>query len=475
MSINRLPVSNARPTVSGDDPEAPASARPPLSSGVSSIGGWLLSELRSWGRRRVPAAAADPPQGSMAHAPAEVLLLLAQGTLNPEPWPEDAAAQLARLKGVNRGFRDAAEEVERTRPELRHAAMKLRMQTIITATLREWKQEGTTHSLDRIRDVDHVIVDLRMLEVPRSHCRRPELATAVLDGFLRALDSHPGLDLHGLDVVAAGNDLLRDMMRWVAVHPDVLRSLEIETTPDTWMSLLFIGQSLFRQNNLATLTLRHIREKSDRRMSLRETGLTDPVASLAGLKNLSLCDVGRDAADLIAMLGRVPRLEVLNLTSTRRNEPGLDAAAFKPIISALQGLGELRSLNLTNSLPDHTSVDHLADVLASLPQLQALDLSCNPMPLDDWSRLIWALAKVPALQRLDLSVPGEHWAPIDAVALVSALGPLAQRQGMQLHLQGLNEEGRSLLRAALPRLLAPPRPLVPLRLIARPHSRLRVW
>jgi hypothetical protein len=491
MPIDSPPPAPPRRIASQDQPGTSAQAGQSSPVPASGWQNWLggLGGLR---RRRASSA----PQGPLHALPQHLLVPMVEHTINGyiELGRSGAAAsQLATLRLVNKAFREAADTVQQQRPDLRRTVLAERTGKIIKAALREWNGHQPPASLDRLREMDHVVVDLRLFEAARPARYRPGMAASVAREFRSALH-------HGhrtLEVVAAAGTLLNDMMQWLECHPDViLRSLDVQTTRNTtgpvhghtldaYASLdspSAVGRALRRQNNLAELTLWHGRPghgEHNGRLSLQETGLAEGIGLQRELRTLSLCNVGKEPAALTSMLRGSSRLEVLNLVAGRRTEPGLDAAAFAPVVSALKSLHNLRCLQLDGILPDGTTVESLADAvsgllrlqtlklaragfnadelghlvrrLRGLEQLQTVDFEGQPVPLEAGAPLIQALAELPALRCLRLNAPAEK---AGAATMASILGPLSQRRGLQLHLHGWSESCLRQLRAALPDLFS---------------------
>ena len=83
-------------------------------------------------------------------------------------------------------------------------------------------------------------------------------------------------------------------------------------------------------------------------------------------------------------------------------------------------------------------MEHLAGGLAGLKQLRTLDISCNQLDQDGRSLLIAALAQVPTLRHLHLRARLHERLP-NLDTLRADLSPLAGHQDLQVYLRTPHE------------------------------------
>jgi Leucine-rich repeat (LRR) protein len=178
---------------------------------------------------------------------------------------------------------------------------------------------------------------------------------------------------------------------------------------------------------------------------------------LAELRTLNLASTGLDPAGINHLADGLAGLKQLQTLNLRGNPLGPEG--FSRLVRLLPALANLRTLDLGSTNLGPADIDHLASGLAGMKQLQTLDLDNNLLGPEDCSRLTASLAGAPALQHLHLTVPQRQphapteWKPVDDVdTLANVLRPLARRQGLHIHLHGLDKVALPRLQSALPAL-----------------------
>jgi hypothetical protein len=330
--------------------------------------------------------------------PPELLRDIVKRTAGLDGPPQPAVRQLATLKAVNKAFRSPASDVLQKFQSHREAMIQT-VRCAIKDAEDEWSRSGWRPAdkerigarlADTLRNLGQVIVDLDSIGRPLDtnaplDWSRIERAPLMVQVVLDVLAAHPRLA--SLEV-SAQNEQLRSLAALTGGRPELLRSLHVEIhsrrtyvdEPEdqriarTTQVRTELGQVLAGQKNLTTLTLQAVNKGVSSRipLELRSGGLDNAIASLTGLKTLTLSHYQMtpdDATALAGALRKLPALEQLDLSHIT-----LDAAAAAQIASSLPALARLHRLNLQGTSLTGASAGHLAHVLPKLAGLQALNL-----------------------------------------------------------------------------------------------------
>ena len=485
MPLHRSPSAAARTAVLSQDSTGTASPQQPLRT--AAIGNWhgWLSCLPSR-HRKTPEL--SPLSKLSPDLPQEVV----KRTADAGP-PPTRARQLAVLRPVNKAFRDSADKSQQKEPAVHRAASEQRLADAIREAVNEVRegrrtldsyggQSGTAarrrekkhnEKLEEIKarlaavvhSLDPVIVDLRDFQHD----------DWLADVFQDALSAHPGNPT--LEISANEGLMMMRMTRLLDARPQLLRSLVLRRVkygggPGYRTCQAKLSPVLAGQTNLAALRLENRGHSDTPPKDLGIGGFDQAIASLPSLKSFAMCGYAFgsnsdmpefQATTLLGILRKLPALEELDL-----NDTGWGLEGFTQFVSTLPALPRLQRLDLSDialagsaGRTMHECVKLLAPVLPDLANLHTLDLTNHTEPLDpeDCSRLTASLARAPALKHLHLPVPIQPCAPgssqgkqLDPATLISILDPLAERQGLHIHMPHLDDARLALMQEALPAL-----------------------
>lgn len=478
MPFRLVPSAAARTAERSQDSTGTASPQQPQRK--AAFGNWhgWLSSLPQRNRK-------TPESSPLSKLSPDLLREVVKRTADADA-PPAKARQLAVLRQVSKAFRDSADQLQQKEPAVHSAASEQRLAHAIREAVSEERrnlahraeQRGTAAAQRKkynekakeiearlaavVPSLDPVIVDLRDFQ------GNGWLIKGLQDG----LSGHPGNP--SLEISARENQLLIEMTPVLDARPQLLRSLVLRfekyaDSPGHRSFQAKLSPVLAKQTNLAALRLENETPRDPLLMDLGSGGFAQAIASLPSLKSFAVCGYAfaadskheYKATTLLGILRELPALEDLALKDTF-----WDLAEFTRFASSLPALRRLQHLDLSNifvsgpSETMHECVKHLAPVLPDLADLHTLDLTNRErLGPEDWSCLTAALARAPALKHLHLSVPtqprapGSYWAnQVDPATLISILHPLAERQGLHIHMRDLDDARRALVQEALPAL-----------------------
>ena len=227
---------------------------------------------------------------------------------------------------------------------------------------------------------------------------------------------------------------------------DNLHSLKLKNINLTSTCANKIASSLHRAGNLDELDLSgnplcssvnnlvenldHVTALRLRRVKMGEEEAAVLGASLACINGLQKLDIsfnalGHGIIELANHLHCVPSLTVLYLTKTEMGEEEATA-----LFRCLQSVTQLKSLNLSSN-PLGYGIMELAEHLNFVPGLRMLELTDTQMGEEEVSALARALYNVPELEELDLacnplgrgvSVLIQHLSSVPELGLLSLFG-----------------------------------------------------
>ncbi|CAI5670969.1 unnamed protein product [Oreochromis niloticus] len=119
--------------------------------------------------------------------------------------------------------------------------------------------------------------------------------------------------------------------------------------------------------------------------------------------SLAHCDLtATDLLELGGMVAALPRLCVLDVSCNAQLIQEVDTGGFRELVSSLSHATSLTTLRLQACGLTPDSLDALGGSLRCLPSVGELDLSCNKLLAGGLSRLTFHLVHVTHLERLDL-------------------------------------------------------------------------